>query len=404
MMLRVALAIVVTLLIAVGHGTPADAQKAAKVTVGIQPLWQEQGAQGEYYRQTKVYEKWAKKFGYDLDVEYKDFLSGLPVNEALISNTIQIGLLGAAPMIQLMSRNIPIHPIANAESRLEFALVVPPDSPVKTLQDLVDRKATIGTLIGSEIHRFVLEMFYAEFGKPPEALGIRLVQMTQPDMLAMPKGVDAVTPASPSVYKMQNVTKNGRILASSFGISGPAYKEGAGKVMPGARNAWAWPEGYIGHRAFYVVREELVKQHPDLVVAFLLAHQETVKALHKNYRKAWELGNKYLNMPFEAAEPGIANALLMTYRDWIWITEGDTAHTVDGANYLYRAGALKKPVTWANLLESLKLVVPVAKRAYEMTGSYPVREEFVRTGTKDTRGLPMWMTEEWNEAKWKFRK
>ena len=68
-------------------------------------------------------------------------LSGLPVNEALISGTIQIGLLGSAPMVQLMSRGIPIHPIAEAESRLEFAVAVPPGSPIKDLHDLVDRKA-----------------------------------------------------------------------------------------------------------------------------------------------------------------------------------------------------------------------------------------------------------------------
>ena len=82
---KTVLAIVVTLLAVIaGHG-PAQGQKAAKVTVGVQPLYQEQGAQAEYYRQTKVFEKWAKKFGYDLTVEYKDFLSGLPVNEALVT-------------------------------------------------------------------------------------------------------------------------------------------------------------------------------------------------------------------------------------------------------------------------------------------------------------------------------
>ena len=52
------------------------------------------------------------------------------------------------------------------------------------------------------------------------------------------------------------------------------------------------PTRYIGQRGFYVVRTELVKEHPDLVVAFLLAHQETSKALHKEYRKIWDLGNK----------------------------------------------------------------------------------------------------------------
>jgi ABC-type taurine transport system substrate-binding protein len=117
MMRRLAIAVTVAVLVVTGP-LPAAAERAARVTVGVQPLWQEQGAQAEYYRQTKSYEKWAKTFGYDLTVEYKDFLSGLPVNEALISNTIQIGLLGSAPMVQLMSRGIPIHPIAEAESRL----------------------------------------------------------------------------------------------------------------------------------------------------------------------------------------------------------------------------------------------------------------------------------------------
>ncbi len=380
----------------------ADAQKKAKVTVGIQPLWQEQGAQGEYYRQSKVYEKWAKQFGYDLEVEYKDFLSGLPVNEALVSGTIQIGLLGSAPMVQLMSRGIPIHPIAEAESRLEFALVVPPDSPIQDLQDLVDRKATIGTLIGSEIHRFVLEMFQAEFGKTPDALGIRLVQMTQPDMLAMPKGVDAVTPASPSLYKMQNVTRNGKILVSSFGIAGPAHKLGAGKVMPGAKTAWAWPEGYIGQRGFYVVRTELLKDHPDLVVAFVLAHQETAKALHKDYRKAWELGNKYLQMPYEAALPGLRNGMLLTVRDWVWLTEGDVAHAVNGAKFMLKAGSLKKPVDWEFIMETLRPVAPVAKRAYELAGSYPAQDEFLKTGTPDFRGFPSWMLDKWDARRWRL--
>jgi ABC-type nitrate/sulfonate/bicarbonate transport system substrate-binding protein len=402
MIARLVVAVVVALTALTAGPGPVAAQKTARVTVGMQPLWQEQGAQAEYYRQSRVYEKWAKKFGYDLTVDYKDFLSGLPVNEALISGTIQIGLLGSAPMVQLMSRGIPIHPIAGAESRLEFAVAVPPGSPIKDLQDLVERKATIGTLIGSEIHRFVLEMFQAEFGKTPEALGVRLVQMTQPDMLSMPKGVDAVTPASPGVYKMQNVTRNGVILVSSYGTAGPAHKLGAGAVMPGAKNAWAWPEGYIGQRGFYVVRTELVKEHPDLVVAFLLAHQEASKALHKEYRKIWELGNKYFQMPFEAALPAIKNGMLFTFRDWIWVTEGDVAHAVNGARFMHRAGTLKQPVDWNAVVQTMTPVAPLVKRAYEQAGNYPAEAEFLKKQTPDFRGYPSWMLDRWDVKRWRI--
>ncbi len=399
-MLRTIVVIVLALL-ALAAG-PAAAQKPARITVGVQPLWQEQGAQAEYYRQTKVYEKWARKFGYDLTVEYRDFLSGLPVNEALISGTIQIGLVGSAPMVQLLSRGIPIHPIAEAESRLEFTVALPVNSPIKDLQDLVDRRATIGTLIGSEIHRFVLEMFQAEFGKTPDALGVRLVQMTQPDMLAMPKGVDAVTPASPGVYKMQNVTRNGSILVSSYGTTGPAHRRGPGQVMPGARNAWAWPEGYIGQRGFYVVRAELVREHPDLVVAFLLAHQETSRALHRDYPRIWALGNRYFQMPFEAARPAIANGMLFTIRDWVWITEGDIAHAIHGARFMYRAGTLKKPVDWGLAVETLSPVAPLVRRAYEAAGSYPGLDEFLKKDTPDFRGYPSWMLDRWDARRWRL--
>jgi ABC-type nitrate/sulfonate/bicarbonate transport system substrate-binding protein len=182
-----------------------------------------------------------------------------------------------------------------------IGLVVRPDGKIGTLDDLVEKNATIGVPIGSTAHMFLDFMFYAAYGKGVEDTGITLVDMSVQDALLFPKGIDAIAIWGSTPFKLKEKGL-GEILVSEKGDAGPAWTGAVEKgKVPFFKDSVFYPEGFQMTRGFGFVRKAFGDEYPDLVVAQMLAILESMKALDQtehgkgqelawDYTQNWEFG------------------------------------------------------------------------------------------------------------------
>ena len=83
-------------------------------------------------------------------LEYKTFTYGGPMTEAALAGEVDVLFVGDQPAITLISRD-PKWRIVARMTNYRSAFLVPPDSPVRGLKDLIGRK--VGTAFGSTTHR-----------------------------------------------------------------------------------------------------------------------------------------------------------------------------------------------------------------------------------------------------------
>ncbi len=198
--------------------------------------------------------------GRGVEAKWTAFPSGPAINEVLISGRYQVGNGGNFPFTTLVERKIPIKAIAIVSPNLMHALVVPNDSPLKSIKDLKGSNppATIGLVTGSSAEFYFqmsAQMNGLEIGKD-----VILKNMPPGEQMAMPKGISAIVAWDPTPTMMVEERKNGRIIDTSF-----AYNIYGGQ--------------------FYL-RTELMENAPDVVQAFSDAFAEAMLWTRLNPDKA----------------------------------------------------------------------------------------------------------------------
>lgn len=242
--------------------------------------------------------------------------------------------------------------------------------------------------------------FQLHYGRKPAELGVKFVNISPGDAKQMPKGLDSVATWGPFSMAMTDINKTGVTLFDSDGLTGKHHKLGPKKELPGLKFAWAYPEGYHASRGPMVVRRNFAEKHPDLVTAFLLAHQEAVKYLYDRPKLAAELSNRWWKFPsLELVEEHLRRSMHYGMRDWVWFTEGEAAAFLYCGNFLYEAKVIKNPVSWETIRAYTEPIVPAIKKAYDQSGQYPPQAEFTRVA-RDIRGFPIWEVQKWNPNKW----
>lgn len=102
-------------------------------------------------------------------VEWSEFPAAAPLLEALNADAIDAGSVGDAPFT-FAAAGVPVKAIAAIRSKQDgLAIVVPKDSPVQGLQDLVGK--TVGTGRGSIGHQLILAAL-EQAGLKPDAVTI----------------------------------------------------------------------------------------------------------------------------------------------------------------------------------------------------------------------------------------
>ena len=220
------------------------------IQVAFQPPWSGQNTINLVMDKTGLLAKRG------VDAKFQAFPSGPAINEVIISGRFQFGNGGNFPFTTLIDKNVPVKTIAIINVNLMHAMLVPLDSPIKTIDDFKNRKepATIGLVTGSSAE------FYIQAAAKAHGLvigkDIILKNMPPGEQMAMPKGIDAVVPWDPTPTIMVKERKNARIINDSY------------------------PYNIYGSSFF--VRQEVIDNAPDVVQAFTDAIVEATLWIRKN--------------------------------------------------------------------------------------------------------------------------
>ncbi|MBR1125895.1 ABC transporter substrate-binding protein [Bradyrhizobium lablabi] len=160
-------------------------------------------------------------------IEWKEFPAAAPLLEALSAGAIDTGLVGDAPFTFAAAANVPVKAIAAVrQSRDGLAVLVPEQSPVKSLYDLRGKKIATGR--GSIGHQLILAALESKGWKPAD---VQIVFLAPSDAkVAYTQGsVDAWSTWEPYVSQEEVLFKSRRIITAEgltpglgFQVASPA--------------------------------------------------------------------------------------------------------------------------------------------------------------------------------------
>jgi ABC-type nitrate/sulfonate/bicarbonate transport system substrate-binding protein len=379
----------------------AQARKALKVSIGRIPWAAGNSPMSQYLIEHKLVEKRAAELGYDLTIDWREYPTALPMVEAMVGNNLDIGMWGNTPIIRAIASGLPISPLVVGEGHLRFLITVRKDSPIRKAEDL--RGKTIGVSLGGDPQSALMQMLKWELGvkDPLKEAGIKLINMpTHAQAASVPTGVDATCTISPAYYAAQ--ASGTTAIMNSFGYTedhyeGPAGK-GAGHLLASVKRSQFFPDGYYLHRSFWIGRNALIEEHPQAVVAFLMAQQEAVEALTAMDAGAVsQLVKEYWKLDPSAGAKVVKDDVLFA-RGWSWPTEKDALAILESSRYMADNKQIQAPLSWEKVATQFRRAAPLVKQAYDKLGSKPAASEFLRTDVSDLRGRPVWEIDKWTPA------
>ena len=372
-------------------------RRALKVSIGRIPWAAGNSPMTQYMINNKLLEKRAVEFGYDLTVDWREYPTALPMVEAMVGNNLDIGMWGNTPITRGLSSNLPISLLVVGEGHLRFLITTRKDSPVRNMQDL--RGKTIGVSLGGDPQSALFQMLRFELGvNDIKETGIKFVNMpTHAQAASVPTGVDATCTIYPAFLAAQ---ASGTVaIVNSFGYTeghydGPAGK-GAGHLMPNVKKSPFFPDGYYLHRSFWIGRNGLIEQHPQAVVAFLVAQQEAVAALTAMDAGAVsQLVKEYWKLDATEGAKVVKDDVLFS-RGWSWPTENDARAVLETSKFMAENKVIEAPLQWAQVKGAFSRTAPLVRLAYDKLGAKPGATEFTRTDVADLRGRPVWEINQW---------
>ncbi|MSP67029.1 MAG: hypothetical protein EXQ96_02815 [Alphaproteobacteria bacterium] len=368
----VGLALAATLAWASGDAA-AQARKSLEVRMGWQPLAGGSAIITNHMIREKLFEKQAAKFGYDLKIDWKTFPSGPPSNEAMIAGQLDMDMhLAALPTVNRIAVGVPVVPIAVVGSNIANAVMVAPKSAINDISMLPGK--TVGLPLGTSAHYVFASVIFTHFGKSTEELGIKLINMPVTEAIKMPTGIDAAAVWVPVRYIGPHLG-TAELLVDGNGWTGKGYKN-PGTRTPEVQKAWAYPEGYNTDRIYGFVHEKFLADHPDVIVAYLLALSEAQDWVLANFAKAVDDGAELWKQ-----EKIISDTTLQTYAETAGIRrapiilEWDILTLIKASEFLTFAKVRDKPLTFDGVKALLMKGAAVQKRAYDaMTNKNSVED------------------------------
>jgi ABC-type nitrate/sulfonate/bicarbonate transport system substrate-binding protein len=387
-----------------GGANPARAQatsasrKARKLLIGRQPISGAGVAITRYMMDTKSLEAEAARFGYDLTVDWRDFPNAGPMMELLKTGpeAMSFAFVGNTPVVTGIANDLPLQVVTTGEGTQPFFFLVRPNSDIRKMENLKGK--TIGTFVGLDPQNALIQALSAELGATPADLAIRFQNFPEfPTLARLPRGIDAAgmipwSPAYTSIAQGHAVA-----LFDTRGLTGPAHERGAGHRLAGLERSPFRPEGFYQYRPFWIAHSDILKNDPDLVLAWIIAYQKGLNAIRQTgEQKVAEANQNDWRQPPDIGR-GIISADLLWKRGWVWLCEGDLVSVVAASRPLAAARNIPRPVTWDVMKEHLAAIAPLQRRAWEETGRSPPLAEFERPDSElsDLRGLPVWEAAKW---------
>jgi ABC-type nitrate/sulfonate/bicarbonate transport system substrate-binding protein len=377
----------------------AQSKQAIKVSVGRIPWAAGNSPVTQYMINNKLFEKRAAEQGYDVTIDWRDYPTAMPMVEAVVGNNLDIGMWGNTPIIRAIAAGLPISLMAVGEGHLRFLIATRKGSPIRTIADLKGK--TVGVQLGGDPYNALTAMLRYELGSPDvKAHNIKLVNTTTQAMSAtVPAGMDASCCIYPAFLAAEST---GTVaIMNSFGYTEDYYEgplgKGGGIQIPSVKKSAFYPDGYYLHRSFWIANNGLIEKHPKVVVAYLVAQEEAVRALTTTDPGAVsQLVKEYWKLDPAQGAKAVKDEVLFI-RGWSWATENDARAVLETSKYLVDSKVIEKPLTWAQVKGAFERTAPLAKQAYEQLGSKPAASEFTRKDVSDLRGLPLWDMQKWGD-------
>ncbi|MDF2876788.1 MAG: ssuA 1 [Sporomusa sp.] len=254
-----------------------------------------------------LYEEEFAKDG--VDIKYDLYLSGPPMIEAFAGGRADFAHTGDMPPVSARAAGVDIKVISRAGyTPAGNALLIRPDSPVKSVADLKGKK--IAVQVGSSAHHFLILLLQKN---GLSANDVNIVNLPASDHQAAleTKNVDAIATWEPWSSVLENA-KAGKILEdSSSGV-----------------------KRYIG---VFLARNEFAQQYPDYTERILKANEKAAAFMKTNPDEALELIAKESKLPVSAI------ARIVKTSDWdSKIIPEDIAALQQVKDFLKETKVLKK--------------------------------------------------------------
>jgi len=389
-----------TLALAAPKLVRAQGRQSLKVSVGRQPWAAGNSPVTQYMIANKTFEKYASDAGYDLAIDYRDYPSALPMVEAFVSGNLDFGMWGNTPIVRLIAQSQPIQLLTVGEGHFRFVLATRKDSPIRNIADLKGK--TVGALLGGDPYNVLTQMLRFELGNAdPRAFNITIVNTpTQAQAATIPSGMDAAVLIYPAFLKASAEIGTVGIM-NSFGYTESHYKgpagEGAGHLLESVKKSPFYPDGYYLHRSFWIGHPNILKNHPAVTTAFILAQQEAVTKLSAmDAGEVSQLSRKYWELDPAAGAKVVKDEVLFA-RGWCWPTEGDAVALLETSKYMVDGRLIQKPLAWSQVRDAFAAAAPLLKTAYDKSGRKPDAAAFHAKDAPDLRGAPAWDLQSWRE-------
>lgn len=259
-----------------------------------------------------------KEAGYDdIEVNFTEFESGPPENEAFASGLQDIGVMGNVPAVSGIAagQERSIIGIAYNGEQTE-AVLVPEDSDITSVKDLKGKK--IGLVVGSIAQNFIDVLLKENDLTTQDVELINLSTGEQQQALAAGQ-VDAIATWEPTITKTE-AAKTGKILADGTDI-------------------------FLGENPI-VARTEYTTQNPEIVQIFLEEYKEAVDELNKNKAEYEEKYAETLGLDVDLLDTALSHV-----SEPVTISEEDITDLQGTADFLYDSGIITKSLNIADYID-----------------------------------------------------
>ena len=276
----------------------------------------------------QLIEKHAKAAGLgDIKVTWAQFSSGQPMNDALLSNSLDVVSGGVGPLLTIWARtkgNLNVKGIAALNSMPLYLNTINP--AVKTIKDFTDKDRIALPAVKVSIQAVILQMAAeAAFGPgKQDVLDQLTVSMAHPDANnAMMSGKSEVTAhfgSPPFQYSQLEDARVHRVLNSYEVMGGP-----------GIFNA-LW------------TTQRFHDSNPKLYGAFLAALEEAMSIINKDHAGAAQI---YIKSDDPKASPALIQRILDDKENVFTTTP---QQVLKYAAFMHRTGAIKElPQSWKDV-------------------------------------------------------
>ncbi len=138
-------------------------------------------------------------------------LSGRALNEGMIAGKIHVAQAGNFPSTGMMDAGFPVKGLLIRTPNIDHSVIVAPDSPIKEAKDLKGK--VVGLATGTSAEFFFTA--YARLNGLDPTKDLTVKNLSIPDQILFPRGIDAVVPWAPNSEIMVSGLKNGKRIATS---------------------------------------------------------------------------------------------------------------------------------------------------------------------------------------------